>query len=137
MGRSGEKRVVEPLSEQVNELSRQVVDAALRVHRELGPGLLECVYEICLIEELRSRGLSVEAQVPIPVHFHGKELDAKLRLDLLVEEILVVELKAVENLLPVHHAQLLTYLKLSGFRLGLLINFNVPTIKEGIHRLAL
>lgn len=113
-----------------------VVDAALTVHREMGPGLLESVYEVCLCEELLSRGLTVQRQVPVPVTFRGKELDAALRIDLLVENVLVIELKSVDSILPVHHAQMLSYLKLSGHRLGLLINFNVPLLKSGIHRFA-
>lgn len=132
-----ERMKAEALPERVNELSRIAVDAALQVHRELGPGLLESVYEVCLCEELRSRGLRVGRQVKLPVHYRGQELDADLRVDLLVEDALIIELKSVETLLPIHEAQLLTYLKLTGHRLGLLINFNVPLIKEGIRRLIL
>ncbi|MDP2874949.1 MAG: GxxExxY protein [Holophaga sp.] len=124
------------LSDYLNELSRVVVDSALLVHRELGPGLLESVYEACLCEELRSRNLRVERQAKLPIHYRGKELDADLRLDLLVEDQLILELKSVDAILPLHKAQLLTYLKLTQRRLGLLINFNVPLIKDGIHRLA-
>lgn len=123
------------LPERVNELSRIVVDAALQVHRELGPGLLESVYEACLCEELLSRDLRVERQAKLPIHYRGKELDADLRIDLLVEDVLILELKSVETIQPIHQAQLLTYLKLTRRRLGLLINFNVSLIKEGIHRL--
>ena len=137
MGVNGRKGTAEAIPERVNELSRVVVDAALRVHRELGAGLLESVYEVCLCEELRSRGLAVERQIKLPIHYLGKELDADLRLDLLVEDALIIELKSVDSILPVHEAQLLTYLKLTRRRLGLLINFNVPLIKEGIRRLAL
>jgi len=113
------------------------VDAAYAVHRALGPGLLESVYEICLVHELVKRGLNVERQVSLPVVYDSIRLDAGLRLNLLVEKQVVVELKAVELLLPVHKAQVLTYLKLSSHRLGLLINFNVSLIKDGIQRVAL
>lgn len=126
----------EPLPERLNEVSRQVVDAALTVHRELGPGLLEAVYEACLYQELQDRGLRVERQIHVPILYRERQLDAGLRLDLLVEGGLILELKSVEHLLPVHEAQILTYLKLTGHRLGLLINFNVPLIKEGIRRFA-
>ena len=135
-GSDGSMRPV-PVPERVNELSRVAVDAALQVHRELGPGLLESVYEVCLCEEIRSRGIPVERQARLPIHYRGKALDADLRLDLLVEGALIIELKSIETILPIHEAQLLTYLKLTGCRLGLLINFNVPLIKEGIRRFAL
>ena len=121
----------------LNQVSGQIVDAAFAVHKELGPGLLETVYETCLAHELEDRGLSVSRQVLIPVKYKGVELDAELRIDLMIENAVVVELKAVENLLPVHEAQLLTYLKLTKLRLGLLINFNVPLIRDGIKRLVL
>lgn len=114
-----------------------MVDAAYRVHSALGPGLLESVYEVCLAHEIRQRGLSVDRQVSLPVKYDGIEVDAGLRLDLLVESSIVVEVKAVEELLPVHSAQVLTYLKLTGCRLGFLVNFNVPLIKNGIKRIAL
>jgi GxxExxY protein len=122
---------------EVERVATQVVDAAFAVHSTLGPGLLESVYEVCLAYELTKRGLKVERQLPLPVVYDNLCLEAGFRLDLLVERCLVVELKAVEFLLPVHTAQLLTYLKLSGHRLGFLINFNVPLLKDGIKRLAL
>ena len=128
---------MKPIPPETNEIARQIVDAAFVVHTALGPGLLESVYEVCLAHELRKRGLTVRQQVVLPVHYDGVRLDAGLRLDLLVNDAVIVEIKAVENLLPVHKAQALTYLKLTGCRLALLINFNVPVIKEGIHRLAL
>jgi len=128
---------MKPIPPETNEIARQTVDAAFAVHTALGPGLLESVYEVCLVHELRKRGLTVRQQVVLPVHYDGVRLDAGLRLDLLVNDTVIVEIKAVENLLPVHKAQALTYLKLTGCRLALLINFNVPVIKEGIHRLAL
>ncbi len=127
----------EPLSPEVDAVARQIVDAAFKVHSTLGPGLLESVYEVCLAYELGKRGLKVERQVELPVRYDNIALDCGLRLDLIVGEAVVVELKAVEALLPVHQAQVLTYLKLSGHRLGLLINFNVARIKDGIKRLIL
>jgi GxxExxY protein len=128
---------MKPIPPETNEIARQIVDAAFAVHTALGPGLLESVYEVCLAYELQKRGLTVRQQVVLPVHYDGVRLDAGLRLDLLVNDTVIVEIKAVENLLPVHKAQALTYLKLTSSRLALLINFNVPVIKEGIHRLAL
>ncbi|MCI0343698.1 MAG: GxxExxY protein [Planctomycetales bacterium] len=125
------------LAPEFNRVSGQIVEAAFAVHSALGPGLLESVYEVCLCHELSKQGLTVERQVTLPVVYDGLRLDAGLRLDLLVESMVVVELKAVETLLPVHLAQLLTYLKLSRHRLGLLINFNVPAIKDGIKRVVL
>lgn len=122
---------------ELDALARQVVDAAFKVHRSLGPGLLESAYEICLGVELRHRGLLCETQVPVNIAYGGVTVDSAFRLDLLVDARLIVEIKAVEKLLPVHEAQLLTYLRLSSRRLGLLINFNVPLIKNGIKRLAL
>ena len=120
-----------------DEIAKVVVDAAYTVHRALGPGLLESVYEVCLVHELVKRGLKVERQVSLPVVYDSVRLDAGLRLDLLVENAVIVELKAVEVVLPVHATQLLTYLKLTGHRLGLLINFNVRLIKDGIQRIVL
>ncbi len=131
------KTAREPIAQELNRVARQVVDAAYAVHRELGPGLLESVYEACFVYELRKRGLKVEKQVLVPVLYDGLMLDTGLRLDLVVEGSLLVELKAVETLLPIHQAQVLTYLKLSGHRLGLLINFNVPVIRDGIRRLVI
>lgn len=120
-----------------NMLSRQVVDAAFRVHSTLGPGLLEGVYEACLCHELRKRRIPFQHQLSLPVIYDSVRLEAGLRLDLLVDDRIIVELKAVETVLPVHRAQMLTYLKLTGHRLGLLINFNVPLIKHGIQRIIL
>ena len=116
------------------EIGAQIVDAAYHVHRELGPGLLESVYEICMIEELKDRGLFVENQVRIPVFYKGKELKKDFIVDMLVEDLIIIELKAVEDLLPVHEVQLVTYLKLADKHLGFLINFNVSLIKSGIKR---
>jgi GxxExxY protein len=136
-GQGQTPRQFEPVPPLVEETARQVVDAALKVHRALGPGLLESVYETCLARELRKRGLKVATQVKLPVTYDGVRLDAGLRLDMVVADCLIVEVKAAERVAPVHKAQLLTYLKLSGNRLGLLINFNVPRIKNGIRRVVL
>jgi GxxExxY protein len=127
----------EPIPAETDEVASKIVDAAFAVHKALGPGLLESIYEVCLLHELNKRGLKVEQQVQLPVVYDNLRLDAGLRLDLVVEKRVIVELKAVEMLLPVHTAQLLTYLKLSGYRLGLLVNFNSAVIKHGIKRIAL
>lgn len=116
------------------EIGKKIVHASYEVHKELGPGLLESVYEICLIDELRNLNLKVERQVKLPVTFKGKTLAKDFIIDLLVEDSIIIELKAVEILLPVHEVQLVTYMKLSDKRLGYLINFNVPLIKQGIKR---
>ena len=126
-----------PIPAATDKVAKQVVDAAFSVHSSLGPGLLESVYEVCLAHELGKRGLKVERQIALPVIYDKLRLHAGLRFDALVEGCVVVELKAVEKILPVHKAQILTYLKLSGHRLGLLINFNVPVIKNGIVRMVL
>jgi GxxExxY protein len=127
----------QPIPQEVQDVAREVVDAALVVHRKLGPGLMERVYEQCLLHELMKRRLHVERQLEIPISYDGMQLDMGLRLDLLVSRCLIVELKSVEDVLPIHKAQLLTYLKLTGYRLGLLINFNVPLLKNGIKRVIL
>lgn len=111
-----------------------IIGAAIEVHKELGPGLLESVYEACLIEELERRGLKVENQLTFPLIYKGKELDKEFRIDLLVEDKVIVELKAIDEIQPIHEVQLVTYLKLTGKRLGLLINFNVPTLIKGVKR---
>jgi GxxExxY protein len=116
------------------EITDDVIGAAVDVHRELGPGLLESVYETCLCHELGLRGLAFRQQVHVPVKYKGMDLDAGCRIDILVEDEVVVEVKAVEKLLGVHEAQLLTYLRLAGKRVGLLLNFNVPRLKDGIVR---
>ncbi len=127
----------ESIPKATNQVSGMIVDAAFRVHNTLGPGLLERVYEVCLCHELAKRNLSFEQQPAVPIVYDDLRLETGFRLDLVVEELVIVELKAVEFLLPVHHAQLITYLKLSEYRVGLLINFNVPLIKNGMVRLAL
>lgn len=121
---------------ELNEITGQVVNAAMKVHTILGPGLLESAYAACLAHELRERGLRVETQVPLPVTYKGVQLEVGYRIDLLVESRVIVELKAVEKMVPIHDAQLLSYLKLSGHKIGLLINFNVVQLKDGIRRLA-
>lgn len=119
----------------INKVSGQVVDAAMKVHSELGPGLLESAYEACLKYELGKRGLKSSSQVSLPVSYDKVKLDVGYRIDLLVEEVVIVELKSVEKLLPLHEAQLLSYLKLSGKKVGLLLNFNTVHLKDGIKRL--
>jgi len=120
---------------EVNDVSGAIVNAAMKVHSSLGPGLLESAYEACLLHELRQLGLSVATQVSLPIAYDGVKIDVGYRVDLLVEDAVIVELKAVETLLPIHQAQLLSYLKLSGKRAGLLINFNVLHLKNGIKRM--
>ncbi len=122
---------------QRDSLSAQVIGAAIEVHRGLGPGLLESAYEQCLCYELSSQGLDFERQVALPITYKQVNLDCGYRLDIVVAEKLLVEIKAVEKLLPVHQAQLLTYLKVSKLPTGLLINFNVPVLKQGIKRMRL
>ena len=119
----------------INDLTSQIIAAAIEVHRELGPGLLESAYEECLCYELSLRGLEFERQVPLPVRYKQVLLDCGYRIDLLVRKLVVVELKTVSVLEPIHDAQLLTYLKLGGWQVGLLLNFNVPVLKDGIRRL--
>ena len=119
----------------LNSISGAIIDCSIRVHKELGPGLLESVYEVCLMKELIAHGLKVRRQVSLPVYYKGENIGIDFKIDLLVEEEVIVELKAVENLLPIHEAQLITYLKLSEMHLGLLINFNVKLLKDGIKRM--
>jgi GxxExxY protein len=121
----------------IEEIASQVLNCAFRVHTKLGPGILESAYEACLSYELTKIGIRSLRQVPQPIIYDSLQLDEGYRLDLLVEDSIIVEIKAVENLLPVHHLQLKTYLKLSGKTLGFLINFNVPLLKEGLHRVVL
>lgn len=120
----------------INHLTGHVVDAALRVHSALGPGLLENVYEMCLAYELRDRGLEVSQQVELPVIYRGVRIDIGYRIDLLVGKAVVVEVKTVRKLSPIHQAQLLSYLKLSNCRVGLLLNFHVARLADGIMRMA-
>ncbi|MEZ4687203.1 MAG: GxxExxY protein [Bacteroidia bacterium] len=123
--------------EELNALSYKIIGCAFRVHSQLGPGLLESTYEVCLEYELRRVGLNVERQKALPVVYDNLQLDAGYRIDLLVEESIILELKSVDQIAPIHKAQLLTYLKLSGLPLGLLLNFNVTDMKQGITRLIL
>jgi GxxExxY protein len=125
------------LSGEINKITEAIVDSAYKVHSTLGPGLLENVYETCMVHELSKRGLKFERQKPVPVVYDNTRLDVGFRLDLLVENQVVVELKSVEKLLPLHEAQVLTYLKLSQCAVGLLLNFNVSLMKDGIRRMVL
>ena len=115
---------------QINEISYKIIGCAIEVHKQLGPGLLESVYESCLVDEMKNAGLFVKSQLYIPLNYKGKDLGGSLKLDLLVNDIIIVELKAVEQMIPLFKAQLLSYLKLSGKPKGLLINFNCENIKE-------
>ena len=126
-----------PIPGRAETAARQCIDAAVQVHKTLGPGLLESAYEHCLAHELTLRGVAVQRQLGLPVVYQGEKLDAGYRLDLVVDSSVIVEVKSVEALAPIHHAQVLTYLKLSGLRVGLLINFNVVLLKQGIRRLVL
>jgi GxxExxY protein len=117
---------------QINELSSKIIGAAIEVHKALGPGLLESTYEECLCHELSLRGLSFERQKPLPVTYKEKKLDCGYRLDVVVENAIILELKSCEKIEEIHKAQLLTYLKLAGLKLGLLLNFNVPVMRDGI-----
>jgi len=121
----------------INGLSREIIGAAIEVHRALGSGLLESAYEECLARELRLRQIPFERQKALPVNYKGLRLECGYRLDLTVADEIIVEVKAVDSLLPVHLAQLMTYLKLGGWNLGLLINFHVPVLKQGIKRVVL
>jgi len=119
---------------ELDKITEQIIGAAIEVHKALGPGLLESAYEECLCCELSLRGIQFERQRPLPVQYKGTKLDCGYRIDLLVAGTVVVEIKAVEMITPIHEAQLLTYLKLGHWKLGLLINFNVPILKNGIRR---
>lgn len=127
------RRVAEP--QRLNQISDRVIGCAIDVHRSLGPGLLESAYEECLSYELIQSGFSFQRQLTLPLIYKEIRLDCGYRIDLLVEELIVLELKTVEMILPVHEAQLITYLKLTGCPIGLIINFNVPLFKDGIRRL--
>lgn len=129
------KRVYAPIPPEVERVGKAVLDAAFKVHTALGPGLLESVYQTTIAYEVRKGGLLVETQVAIPIVYDKIKLESGLRLDMLVEKCVIVELKSVEKMNPVYEAQLMTYLRLSNVRLGFLINFNVPHLKEGIKRM--
>ena len=121
--------------EEIELIAKQLVDSMLAVHRELGPGLLESTYQACLAYELGARGIEVRCEVELPVKYKGLEIEAGYRIDMLVADCIVIENKSVQALVPIHEAQLLTYLMLSGCRLGFLVNWNVPLIKDGIKRM--
>jgi len=124
----------EPIPEDIEKVAAETVDAAYKVHTTLGPGLLENVYEICLVHELARRRIRTQRQIDVPVVYDSVRLESGLRLDLVVDGRVIVEIKAVEEVLPVHLAQLVTYLKITGYRVGLLINFNEVLIKDGMYR---
>ncbi len=123
-----------PISHKEEQIATDIVDAAFNVHKNLGPGLIESVYEVCFCHELSKRNLRFQRQVMIPIVYDGITLSETMRIDVLVEDLVICELKATETMPPVYLSQLLTYLKLANKRLGFLINFNVPTIKQGIKR---
>lgn len=124
-------------TEKEEQVAERIVDAAYRVHKALGPGLLEKVYEVCFCHELTKAGLIFQKQVNVPINYDGIQVDEGLRLDVLVENLVICELKAVDEMNPVYNAQVLSYMKLTGKHLGFLINFNVPVIKNGIKRIIL
>jgi GxxExxY protein len=124
----------QPIPQETERFASVVVDSAFRVHSTLGPGLLESVYETCLAHELAKRGLRVQKQVTLPITYDGMSLESGLRIDMIIGGALIIEVKSVEKMIPLFESQILTYLRLSGLRLGLLINFNVPLIRDGIRR---
>ena len=126
---------MEASREEIERVASAVVDAIVAVHRALGPGLLESTYQVCLHYELQSRGIEVQCELDLPVRYGTIEIEAGYRIDMLIAQCILIENKSVQSLLPIHEAQLLTYLKLSGRRLGLLVNWNVPLIKDGIKRM--
>ena len=119
------------------ELTNKIIGSAIEVHKALGPGLLESAYEKCLMKEFELSNISFKSQIELPLEYKGIRVDAGYRIDLIVKEKVIIELKAVESLIPVHEAQLLTYMKLTGIRVGMLMNFNVPVLKDGIKRMVL
>lgn len=119
------------------ELTDKIIRSGIEVHRALGPGLLESTYEKCLMKEFELSGIPFQSQVDLPLKYKGMKVDAGYRIDLIVHEKVIIELKAIESILPVHEAQLLTYMKLTGMRVGLLMNFHVPVLKDGIKRMVL
>lgn len=136
-GHQAHQDIVQEPSSELDGMARQIVDSTFVVHEEIGPGLLENAYEIFLCEEISSRGLKVKTQVPLKAQFKNKIVDMAYRLDVVVEGRILIELKSCEKLLPIHEAQILTYLRLSEYKLGFLINFNSRLIKDGIRRFAL
>jgi GxxExxY protein len=131
------RKVFDSISKEINAVGSEIVDASIKVHKAMGAGLLESVYEECMAYELQKRNLSVERQVSVPIQYDGQKLKSPLRIDLLVQNFVIVELKSVEEMNPIFESQLMTYLKLSGLRLGYLINFNVPLVKNGIKRMVM
>lgn len=123
--------------ENINDLTYRIIGCAIKVHKVLGPGLLESTYEHCLCQELLMKGIKLERQVGLPVIYENNRLDVGYRIDLLVEGSVIIELKSIDQIAPIHKAQLLTYMKLSGMHIGLLINFNVTSLKDGIVRMIL
>jgi GxxExxY protein len=136
-GKLSVNEIFQPIPEELEAVASQIVDSAFKVHTTLGPGLLESVYEVCLTHELRQRGLKVDCQKQLPVYYEGVLLDAGYRLDMLVDERVIIELKSTDGFHPVQQAQMMTYLKLTGLRLGFILNFNVPVIKQGIRRVVM
>jgi GxxExxY protein len=122
---------------EINELTEKVIGCAIEVHKSLGPGLLEAAYEQCLAKELNLKGIKFETQAPLPIKYKGMELECGYRVDFLIEKVLIIELKSLEKILDIHKAQILTYMKLSSIKVGLLINFNVKLLKNGIQRFVL
>ena len=131
----GHHRGTEDTERSRNHKTHEILGAAIQVHKALGPGLLESAYQRCLCKELQLRGVSFLSQVSLPIHYRGLVLDCGYRLDIVIPDFVIVEVKALHHVLPVHRAQVLTYLKLTGIRLGLLINFNVEVLRTGIYRL--
>ncbi len=131
------KGIYEPLPDRVEKIAAEIVDAAVQIHQSLGPGLLETVYQSCLCYELSSRKIPFKTEVDVPIIYKNVRLDSGFRLDILVDDSIVLELKSVEKIIPIHEAQLLTYLKLTNTRLGFILNFNVPIMKQGTKRMIL
>lgn len=131
------RKVFDPIPKEINVIGSEIVDASVKVHKAMGAGLLESVYEECMAYELQKRNLSVERQVLVPIQYDGRKLKSPLRIDLLVQKSVIVELKSVEEMNPIFESQLMTYLRLSNLRLGYLINFNVPLVKNGIKRMVM
>ena len=132
--KSTPKQIFQPIAPEIEKIGKAVLDAAFKVHTTFGPGLLESVYETTMAYEVRKSGLNVATQVSLPIIYDGQQLESGLRLDMLVERCVIVELKSVETMNPVYEAQIMTYLRLSAVRLGFLINFNVKHLKDGIKR---
>lgn len=127
---------IEAITSQINKLTEKIIGCAIEVHSAIGPGLLESAYEECLCYELAQRGIKFERQVPLPISYKNVKLDCGYKMDLVVEGLIIIEIKAVERVIPVHEAQLLSYLKLYDKKIGLLLNFHVPRLRDGIKRIA-